>query len=214
MKRIVILLGVLGFFAALFPLEYAFGTEFDLVLVLRNKGNSWKRLMLTKGRVLELAGIDKSHYQSIILSEGDGLVLIPPHQTVQRRVKGLCMHKGLAFPPEGVPVSFTPFTAKEELIDKSQAEVHRVAASPAPNMTRIIAKGFSNEKKDGQEIDRDEAFRNAVENAAREGGMEITSETVLRNLNLIRNYQRIRIKQHSVKLGKIVHEEYDNESGR
>ncbi len=188
-------------------------TEFDLTLIMRNKSDSWKRLMLKKGRILEMAGIDESEYQSIILYEGEGLVLIPPHQTIRRKVRGLCMHKGLKFPPEGVKVAFTPFVAKEELLGRSQAEVHEIAATPSPGIDYIIVKGYSDGEKDGLEKDRDEAFQDAVTQAARQGGMDIANETILENLALIRNYQKIRMQQRSVKLRRIIHEEYNREQG-
>lgn len=189
-------------------------TEFDLTLVIRNKSDSWKRLILEKGRILEMAGIDQSEYQSIVLYEGEGLVLVPPNQTVRRKVRGLCMHKGLKFPPEGVNVAFTPFIAREEMLGKSQTELHEIAATPAPGISHVIVKGYSDGVKNGIERDRDEAFQDAVTQAARQGGMDITSETILENLSLIRNYQRIRVQQRSVKLRKIIHEEYRSDTGQ
>ena len=209
-----ILIGFMLLVAALLRAPDAFATEFDLTLILRNKSDSWKRLTLEKGRILEMAGIDQSEYQSIIIYEGEGLVLIPPHETIRRKIRGLCMHKGLKFPPEGIKVAFSPFIAKGELLDKSQAEVHEIAATPSPSIAHSIVKGYSDARKNGLERDRDEAFQDAITQAARQGGMDIASETIMENLSVIRNYQRIRIHQRSVRLRKIIHEEYNKDSGQ
>lgn len=205
---IVSLTGISGDFP-----EYM--TDFTMTVFITNKSGESKRLFLEKGRILEIAKINSSHFQSIIITEGDGWVTIPANQTVRRQIRGICLHDGLQFPQTGERIVLTPFVGDEELIQagNDQEAVHRLTAFPKDNVMIITAKGYSDATKDGREKDKDEAFQAAVENAARESGFIFSSETILESMNLIRTRQQIRTEEKSIKLNRVIHEEYDEEKG-
>jgi len=191
-------------------------TDFSMTVVVTNKSNEWKRLNLEKGRILEIANINSSHFQSIIITSGDGLIEIPPGRTIEKVVRGVCLNEGLRFPPAGEEIIFTPFTGSQTLIDAGaeQGAAHRITKSPKDNFVLIAARGYSDSRKDGRARDYDEAFKSAVENAARESGFTFTSETILNNLNLIKTMQKINVEEKSIKLARIIHEDYDEDSGQ
>ncbi|MCH7782601.1 hypothetical protein IID62_05990 [candidate division KSB1 bacterium] len=190
-------------------------TDFSMTIYITNKSDKTKELFLEKGRILELAEVNSTHIQSIIITSGDGLISIPPGQTVQRRITGICLNKGLRFPSVGREIVLTPFTGNEQLIQagREQEAVHKITEFPLDNVALIIAKGYSDNKKDGRAKDMDEAFKAAVENAARESGFTFTSESILNNLKLIQTMQKLRVEEKSIKLNKVVHEEYNEDTG-
>ncbi|GAG81142.1 unnamed protein product, partial [marine sediment metagenome] len=73
--------------------------------------------------------------------------------------------------------------------------VHKLTEFPMENVAIITAKGYSDSHKDGVAVDQEEAFKDAVENAARESGFTFTSETILSNLKLIKTQQKISIPE-------------------
>ena len=190
-----------------------YGTDFKLTITFKNNSDSWKKINLEKGRILEIAELDASHYQSIIITSGEGTVLIPPKKTIEKVVTGMCLHKGLSFPPEGCVVNFTPFVGNSELITDDQKKIHSLTEKPTPIVKNIIAKGYSNEKKNGRMADRDEAIRNAMENASVQAGISFESETILKNINRIKDFRKLTVKEKSVLLKKIIHEEYNKNTG-
>ncbi|MFC1557329.1 hypothetical protein ACFL6I_17540 [candidate division KSB1 bacterium] len=193
----------------------AFWTDFTITISIVNKSDQPKRLYLEKGRILETARIDANYYQSILITEGDGWIDIPPNSAIRRRISGICLHKGLKFPEIGTEIVLTPFIGNAELrvAGSDQAEVHRLTDFPRENIQMIIARGYSNAQKDGRDIDREEAFKNAVETAARESGFLFSSETILENLNILTTDQRITMDEKSIRLNEVVHEEYNEETG-
>ena len=190
-----------------------YGTDFKLAITFKNNSDSWKEVNLEKGRILEIAELDASYYQSIIIISGEGTVLIPPHKTVKKVVTGMCLHKGLKFPPEGRTVNFTPFVGNSELISDNQKEIHSLTEKPTPIVKNIIAKGYSDDKKNGRMADRDEAIRNAMENASVQAGISFESETLLKNIDRVKDFRKLAVKEKSVRLKKIIHEEYNDKSG-
>lgn len=191
----------------------SYGTEFTMTITFENQSDNWKRIKLEKGRILELAEVDASEYQSIVITEGDGVVLIPPQETVERRIKGMCLHKGLKFPKAGRTVTFTPFVGNDELITDDQKKIHSLTEHPAPIKKVIIAKGYSDDKKNGKMTDRDEAVRNAMENATMQAGIDFESETIMKNISKIKDFRKLAVKEKSVRLTKIIHEEYKSKTG-
>jgi len=190
-------------------------TDFSMTISITNKSDKTKELFLEKGRILELAELSSTHLQSILITSGDGLISIPPGQTIQRRITGVCLNKGLRFPAVGREIVLTPFTGNEQLIKANgdQQVVHKITEFPLDNVALIIGKGYSDNNNDGRAKDMDEAFKAAVENAARESGFTFTSESVLNNLKLIQTMQKLTVEEKSIKLIKIVHEEYNEDSG-
>lgn len=191
-------------------------TDFSMTVVITNKSNEWKRLNLEKGRILEIANVNSSHFQSVIITSGDGLIEVQPGRTIEKVVRGVCLNKGLRFPPAGEEIVLTPFTGSQALLDvgADQGAVHRITEFPKDNFVLITARGFSDNRKDGRERDYDEAFKSAVENAARESGFTLTSETILNNLNLIKTMQRVNVEEKSIKLARVIHEDYDENTGQ
>jgi len=208
-KKIFILIIILSFSL----LEGVHATDFTLTITFKNNSNNWKKINLEKGRILEIAKVDASYYQSIIITSGDGFVIIPPNQTVEKTIKGICLHKGLKFPPEGCTVNFSPFIGDSELITTDQKKIHSLTEEPADNVKIVIAKGYSDEKKNGRMADRDEAIRNAMENASVQAGISFESETILKNINLIKDFRRLTVKEKSVGLKNVIHEEYKENTG-
>jgi len=190
-------------------------TDFNMTVFITNKSGETKRLYLEKGRILEIARLHSSDFQSVIITEGGGWVSIPPGRTIQRQIKGICLQKGLRFPRESARIVITPFSGSEELIaaGNNQEAVHKIVEFPRDNVSVIVAKGYSDTHKDGRAADYEEAFKAAVENASRESGFTFTSETILENLQLIRTKQRINVKEKSIKLLRIIHEEYNEKTG-
>jgi len=190
-------------------------TDFTMTIIIANKSDETKRLYLEKGRILEIARVNSTHFQSVIITEGDGLIEIPPGQTIRRQIRGICLHEGLKFPPVGERIVLTPFTGNEQLIEAgaNQEAVHKLTEFPMENVAIITAKGYSDSHKDGRVIDQGEAFKAAVENAARESGFTFTSETILSNLKLIKTKQKISVEEKSIKLNRVIHEEYNEKTG-
>jgi len=203
----------IAFFALIICSGKLFATDFTLTITFKNNSNNWKKLYLEKGRILEIAKVDASYYQSIIITSGDGIVIIPPNSTVKRVIKGKCLHKGLKFPPEGCTVNFTPFVGNPELISANQRKIHSLTDEPANNVKIVVAKGYSDERKNGRMADRDEAIRNAFENASMQGGISFESDKVFNNIDLIKDFKRLSVKEKSVRLKKIIHEEYNEKNG-
>ncbi len=210
MKRMYIMILFILFAAAA-----VYATEFEFTLVVENKSDKWYRFELVKGRILEIAQIDASEYQSIIITEGDGVIEVPPHYTLRHKVKGLCMHKGLAFPPQGSLVKLTPFTGDNTLVNAlpDQKEVHRIAAEASDNIELIIGKGYSDKKKNSREQDRFEAISGAVNNAAGKAGVGLETVSELAKMRMIQKIEKIKVKDQTMSLHKIVHEEYDDQKG-
>ncbi len=209
LKKIFIF--ILCFFA--FCLSETFATEFTMTITFKNNSSSWKRLNLEKGRILEIAELDASHYQSIIITSGEGVVIIPPNETVEKTIMGICLHKGLKFPAEGTVVNFTPFVGNAELVSTDQKKVHSLTSEPADSEIIVIGKGYSDDKKNGRMADRDEAIWNAMENASIQTGIEFESELILKNINLIKDFRKLSVKEKSVRLRKVIHEQYNEKTG-
>jgi len=190
-------------------------TDFIMTVVITNNSDEAKRLYLEKGRILEISRVNSTHFQSVIITEGEGWIEIPPRQTVQRQIRGVCLHEGLKFPPIGERIVLTPFTGNEQLIaaGSNQEAVHKLTEFPRENVAIVTAKGYSDSHKDGKAIDQEEAFKAAVENAARESGFTFTSETILSNLKLIKTLQKISVEEKSIKLNRVIHEDYDEKTG-
>jgi len=192
-----------------------FATEFTITLTITNKSSEWQKLFLKKGRILEIAGVDATNYQSIIITEGDGLILIPPKSTVKRIIKGICLHKGLKFAEKNAEIRFTPFTGNKELIEagSNQKNVHKIVAFPRHNIVTVTGKGYSDSEKDGRSKDREEAIRNAMEDAARKSGIEFESEAILDNFKIVKDTKKFEVGKRSIFLKKIIHEEYNEKKG-
>lgn len=192
-----------------------FWTDFSMTVYITNSSDRPKQVYLEKGRILEVAQIGSNYMQSVIITSGDGMIVVPPGQTVERKIEGVCLNEGLKFPSVGEEIILTPFTGNERLKEAGayQDAVHQITEFPLDNIAMIIAKGYSDGKKDGRAKDFDEAFKAAVENAARESGFTFASESILNNLKLIKTMQRISVKEKSIKLSKVVHEEYNEETG-
>ncbi len=141
---------------------------------------------------------------------------IPSGRTVEKKIEGIYLSEGLSFPPVREEVVLTPFSGSSELIaaGADQKAIHSITAFPKDNFVLIIAKGYSDDETEERAADYDEAFQSAVENAARESGFTFTSETILNNLNLIKTQQRIDVEEKSIKLVRMIHEEYNEENGR
>ncbi|MFC1477739.1 hypothetical protein ACFL6L_04665 [candidate division KSB1 bacterium] len=214
MKRTAIIIILLS--AVLLPgLRPYTWTDFTLTIHITNSSDQAKRLFLEKGRILEIAQVNADYFQSVIITEGNGWIEIPPRSSIQKVIKGICLQKGLKFPPEGARIMLTPFMGNTEyvMVENDQEEVHKIALMPQDNIQMIIAKGYSDSNKDGREQDREEAFQSAVENASRESGLTFSSETILENLKLIQTKQRVTVKEKAIRLNSIVHEEYDERTG-
>ncbi len=192
-----------------------FWTEFTMSVHIRNKSAETKRLYLEKGRILEIARLNTDYFQSVIITDGDGWVEIPPGTTVIHDISGICLNEGLKFPASGEQIIFTPFIGNPELVTagSDQEEVHRITDFPRDNIQIIVAKGYSDSEKNGIETDREEAFKDAVDTAARESGFVFSSETVLENLRLLRTDQRIKVENKSIRLNKVIHEDYNEDTG-
>jgi hypothetical protein len=193
----------------LFSAVYA--TEFRIILTITNKSNKYQKLFLKKGRILEIAKIGETDYQSIIITEGDGLIMIPPKTTIKRVIKGICLHKGLKFPVKNVKLQFTPFVGSDALIKagSDQKEVHRITAFPRNSRRTVIGKGYSNSEKDGKNRDRQEAIQSAITDAARKAGISFESKALLENFRLLKDLKRIEIGKRNIFMKKTIHEEYD-----
>ena len=187
-----------------------------MILRIKNKSDEWLKFFLKKGRILELAKIESSYYQSIIITEGEGLVLVPPKETIERKIKGICLHKGLKFPPVGARISFTPFVGSKELIKagNDQKKVHKITDKPLPSIMRVIAKGYSDNKKDGIQKDKKEAFMDAINNAARQSGIIFKSEAIKSRFRLFNYTKSITISEKTIRLLKTIHEEYNGRKGQ
>ena len=61
--------------------------------------------------------------------------------------------------------------------------------------------------------DRDEAVRNAMENATMQAGIDFESETIMKNISKIKDFRKLTVKEKSVRLIKIIHEEYKSKIG-
>ncbi|MFC1563057.1 hypothetical protein ACFL4Z_03300 [candidate division KSB1 bacterium] len=203
---------LLLFFSFIYFAEI-FATEFSMTITFKNNSDNWKKLNLEKGRIFEIAKIDASHYQSIIITSGDGIIIIPPQETVERTISGICLHKGLKFPPEGCIVNFTPFVGDSELITTDQKKVHSLTEEPIENVMIVIGKGYSDDKKNGRMADRDEAIWNAMENASIQAGISFESESILKDINLIKDFRKLSVKEKSVQLNKVIHEDYNDKTG-
>jgi len=214
MKLFVLLFCAAGllFFSGAAPMYWS---DFTMSVQITNKSDQTKQLYLEKGRILEIAHINSTHYQSIIITDGDGWIDVPPRSTIRRQIKGVCLHKGLKFPAQGEQIVLTPLIGNAELITAgdNQEEVHAITGFPRENIQMIVAKGYSDAEKNGRDQDREEAFKNAVENASRESGFTFSSETLLENLRLLRTNQRITMEKKSIRLNKVVHEDYNSSTG-
>ncbi len=212
-KIAVVLICVLFSLSGMVPMYW---TDFSMSVIVTNRSDEWKRLFLEKGRILEIANVNSSHLQSVIITAGDGWMEIPPGRTVEKKIEAICLNEGLSFPPVGDEVVLTPFSGSQELIaaGANQKAIHSITAFPKENFVLITAKGYSDDEIEGRATDYDEAFQSAVENAARESGFTFTSETILNNLNLIRTQQRIDVEEKSIKLVCVIHEEYNEENGQ
>ena len=190
-------------------------TEFKITLTITNKSNEYQKLFLKKGRILEIAKIDATDYQSIIITEGDGLIIIPPRTTITRVVKGICLHKGLKFPDKKAKIQFTPFIGSDELVsaNNNQKKIHNIVSYPKRSRVTLIGKGYSDEKKNGKAKDREEAIANAIQDAARQSGVTYESEAIMDNFRLVKDFKRIEIGSRTVYLKKTIHEEYDTKKG-
>lgn len=215
MKRLIITCFLMITVASTALSENFFWTEFTMTITVTNNSDQPKRVFLEKGRILETANINANHYQSIIITDGDGWIEVPPRTKVRHQIRGLCLHKGLKFPEEGGPINLTPFVANAELLSvgADQEEIHAITGFPRENVQIITGKGYSDVNRDGREKDREEAFRNAVESAARESGFLFSSETFMENMNLLKTSQKLTMEQKSIRLNKVIHEEYDSETG-
>lgn len=215
MKKTVLIVLLLVLTAFTSNADAFFWTEFSITITITNNSDIPKRIFLEKGRILETAKINADHYQSIIITEGEGWIEIPPQSRVQRQIKGLCLHKGLKFPEEGGRINLTPFIANAELLSAGtdQNEIHAITGYPRENVQIITGKGYSDANKDGREVDREEAFKNAVEDAARKSGFLFSSETFMENMNLLKTRQRLTMEEKSIRLNNMIHEEYDAETG-
>lgn len=213
MKRLFLISFLILFFIS--DAVPVFRTDFSMTIYIKNKSDQWKRIFLEKGRILEIAKINSSHIQSIILTGGEGWIAVPPGETVQRNISGICLQKGLKFPNQATEIIVIPFTGSAELIaaGSDQESIHKITEFPRDNISVIVSKGYSDDNKDGRAADKEEAFKAAVENAARESGFTFSSETILENLRLIQTNQRIKVEEKSIKLLKVVHEEYNDETG-
>ena len=80
-------------------------------------------------------------------------------------------------------------------------------------MKIIIGKGYSDDKKDGRMADRDEAIWNAMENASIQAGIRFESESILKDIKLIKDFRKLSVEEKSVKLTKVIHEDYNNKTG-
>ncbi|MCP4725792.1 MAG: hypothetical protein GY863_12185 [bacterium] len=186
-----------------------------MTIFLTNRSDKTKKIYLEKGRVFEIASPNSSHYQSIMLTEGEGWIDVPPGRTIRKQVKGVCLNKNLKYPDLDSKIQVTPYVGDNELIqaDGDQKKVHDITEFPKDNIAVITAKGYSNSNKDGKDKDREEAFQNAVGNAAKESGFRFSSETVLRNLKILQTRQKIDIEEKTIKLNRVIHEEYNDKTG-
>ena len=212
MKKIY-LLGFAACAILFIVFSQVWATEFTMTISVENKSNNWKRYFLKKGRILEIASIDISHFQSIIITEGDGLILIPPLRTMKRTIKGICLHKGLNFPSEGDALKLTPFVVQEELIGADQETVHALIDLPSENIKLIIGRGYSDAVNNGRQLDREEAFKNAVFNVCRQVDVAFESKASLKNLSLAQNIRKITLGDFSISLKRNIHEDYNEEIG-
>jgi len=215
MKKIL----TLWIFTALFLLfisSIALATEFELTLVIKNKSDEWLKYVLKKGRILELAQIESSFYQSIIITEGEGLILVPPFETVERKIKGVCLHKGLHFAKVGNKINFTPFVGSQQLIEAgdNQKKVHEITNKPSPTIIKVMGKGYSDEEKNNVQIDRKEAFVDAVTDAALQAGVEMKPDQVRSKLNILESSKSAVIDNKTIKVLRIIHEDYETDSGQ
>lgn len=190
-------------------------TDFKMTIFLTNHSDKVKTIMLEKGRVFEINSKGQSHYQSIVLTQGYGLIEIQPGEIVKKEISGVCLNKGLKYPDNDTKLQITPFIGDSDIIQAGadQQRVHQITNYPKDNVMVVTAKGYSDNKKNGRAEDREEAFKNAVENAAKETGVTFSSKTILNNFKLIEASQQMTIDEKSVKLNKIVHEEYNSENG-
>ncbi|MFC1555298.1 hypothetical protein ACFL7D_11755 [candidate division KSB1 bacterium] len=216
-KNLIIYLILPVFLLVSFAIEEPYlRTDFTMTVYISNKSDVEKRFFLEKGRILEIARINSSHFQSIIITDGDGWITIPAGETIKRKIKGVCLNDGLKFPPEEEKIVLTPFVGNQTLIDAGddQEKVSKITEFPLENVSIVTGKGYSDPNNDGIVIDKDEAFRNAVENASRESGFIFSSQTILENLKMIQTKQKIQVEEKSIKLLKIIHEEYDEKTGQ
>lgn len=190
-------------------------TDFKMTLFLTNHSDKVKKVYLEKGRVFEINAKGQSHFQSIILTQGYGVIEIQPGELVKKEVAGVCLNKGLKYPEYDTKLQITPFVGDADIIEagNDQGRVHNITNYPKENVMVVTAKGYSDNINNGRADDREEAFKNAVENAAKETGVTFSSKTILNNFKLIEASQQMTIDEKSVKLNKIVHEEYNADNG-
>jgi len=215
MKKISLIFAIF-ILITVFSSSDALGTEFELTLKIKNNSGEWLKYVLKKGRILELARIESSYYQSIIITEGEGLILVPPYETVERKIKGTCLHKGMSFPEIGEEIHFTPFIGSEELISagNDQTKVHQISSKPLASRVKVIAKGYSDKKKNGLKEDKDEAFLAAVFDAASQCGIDFQSKSISSQLKMLEYKNTVTITEKTIKFLKVIHEEYDEKEGK
>lgn len=206
----IIIAAVIVGTASLYPV---YATEFTMTVTIKNKSDNWKKFFLKKGRIIEIAKVDASHYQNIILTEGDGLILIPPLQTVKQTIKGICLQEGLNLPPKNAVMKLTPFVLQEEWIDKDQKTMYTIMENPLDNSSSLIGKGYSDAIKNERQQDREEAFQSAVLDVSRQIGIIFESKSVFQDLSLVHGLHTVTIDEQSITLNRIIHEEYNEDTG-
>ncbi len=216
MRKFILILILISITFICLSLDFRpYHTDFEMTIFLTNKSDKAKRIFLEKGRVFEITNPNSSHYQSIMLTEGEGWIEIPPGRTIRKNVKGICLNKSLKYPETDAKVQVTPYVGNDVLLQAkdSQDRIHSITEFPRDNVSVVTSKGYSDSKKNGRNRDREEAFRNAVENAAKESGFRFSSATVLKNLKILKTSQKLDVEEKSIKLLKVIHEEYNEKKG-